>query len=476
MEIKKGGEVKLKISDYAFEGKGIAKIDLEGGEQNKFVIFVDGAFPGDLVEAVIIKKKKNYAEAKANKLLVPSPVRTEPRCRHFGICGGCKQQNMLYQSQLDYKAGQVKDIFERIAGLKNFSAEPVLASNKIFFYRNKMEFSFSDRKWLTKEELLNQPAINEHLALGLHIPKIYDKVLDIEECFLQSEESNKIINLTRDFFKAKRTTVYSIKTHSGFLRNLVIKQSQNLPELMVNLVTSAEDDELIKELAGEIINNVPEVTTIVNNINLKKSQVAVGDYEKIYYGSGYIHDTIGGYKFRISANSFFQTNSLQAENLYQTAVDFAGFNGSEIVYDLYAGAGTISIFISKFTKEVYAFESVDSAVSDAWTNNELNSISNVRYFLTDLNRSFLQLLKSENIAPPDIIICDPPRSGMNPRTVKDIITINPQKIVYISCNPSTQARDIKILSENGFSLIKIKPVDMFPHTYHIENIALLVRN
>ena len=242
---------------------------------------------------------------------------------------------------------------------------------------------------------------------------------------------------------------------------------------MINLVTSEENERLFTLYKEELLKDFPEITTIINNINLKKSQVATGDYEKVFHGTGYIHDMIGEYMFRISSNSFFQTNTLQAEKLYQTAVDFAGFEGNEIVYDLYSGAGTIPIYISKLVKEIYGFESVDPAIEDAKINIELNSITNFYPNLCDLNKSFLPALGEKNIPKPDIIIADPPRSGMNPKTVKDILELKPPKVVYISCNPSTQARDIKLLCDDGYKLIKLQPVDMFPHTYHIENVALL---
>jgi 23S rRNA (uracil1939-C5)-methyltransferase len=350
--------------------------------------------------------------------------------------------------------------------------EDIIPSNNIFHYRNKMEFSFADRRWLTVEDM-NKEIADSNFALGFHLPGIFSKVLDIDECFLQSELSNKILNLTREFFKSKGTSIYSTRTHEGFLRNLVLRQSYSTDDLMVNLVTSNEDDDLIKEYSDTLVKSVPQITTIVNNINLKKAAIAVGDYEKIYLGSGTIFDSIGKYRFRISANSFFQTNTLQAEKLYETALDFADLDKDEIAYDLYSGAGTISIFISDHCKEVFAFETVESAIRDAGENNKLNNIENVHYITADLNKSFLE--KTLSLPKPDVVILDPPRSGMNPVTVKDVAALSPKKIVYVSCNPTTQVRDIKLFTEEGYSLIKVKPVDMFPHTYHIENVALLIK-
>ena len=480
--MKKNDLIELEITGYAFEGKGIAKIDVGTPDESensskKFVVFVNGSYPGDIVKAQIRKLKRTFAEAKAIEVLKPSLSRISPRCKYFGTCGGCKQQDLDYKTQLKYKEEQVYDIFERLGGLTNFESLPIIPSEKKFFYRNKMEYSFSDKRWLTPGELISEnKIIDKNFALGLHIPRIFDKVLDIDECFLQSELSNKVLNFSREFFKTRNISIYSTKTHIGFLRNLVIKTSHHTSDLMVNLVTSEEDDKLLSEYSKLLKSEVPEVTTILNNVNLKKSQVAIGDYEKVYEGNDYIYDSIGKYRFRISANSFFQTNTLQAENLYRTALDFANFQGNEIVYDLYSGAGTISIFVAESVKQVIGIESVDSSVSDAKVNAKLNNIKNLRFIKADLNKSFVPIIRGKNLPQADCIITDPPRSGMNPKTVKDLLQIKPYKIVYVSCNPTTQARDIKMLTEGGYKLIKVQPVDMFPHTYHIENVALLKLN
>lgn len=483
MQIKKGDIVKLQIEKYAFEGKGIAKVsksELLGSkttdpEEKNYIVFVHGSYPGDVVNARLLKIKNSYAEAIAVELLVPSAERISAKCKYFGICGGCKQQNLYYESQLKYKQQQVEEIFHKLGGFSGFEVEPIIPSDNIFYYRNKMEFSFSDRRWLTKEQLHKDEQVDKHFALGLHIPQIYDKVLDIDECFLQSEISNKILNLTKEFFKKKNISVYSTKTHTGFLRNLVIRQAQKTNDLMVNLVTSNENEDLMKEYCDKLLTVIPKITSVVNNISKKKAAVAVGDYEKVIYGSGFIYDKIGKYKFRISANSFFQTNTLQAEKLYQTALDFAELNGNEIVYDLYSGAGTIAIFISEKSKQVFAFESTKSAINDANVNAELNDVKNVCFFSADLYKSFLPVVEHNNLPKPDLIIIDPPRSGMHENTVGDVVKLSPQKIVYVSCNPTTQVRDIKLMINAGYKLVKIKPVDMFPHAYHIENVALLRR-
>ncbi|MDA3862079.1 MAG: 23S rRNA (uracil(1939)-C(5))-methyltransferase RlmD [Melioribacteraceae bacterium] len=478
--MKKGEILEFDIESYAYEGKGIAKIDYTEEDQpesdKKFVVFVDGSYPGDKVTAQIRRKKRGYAEARVEEVLFPSKDRVEPRCSYFGTCGGCKQQDLDYSAQAKYKEEQEKDLFERLGGFENFEIEPIVQSEKTFYYRNKMEFSFANKRWLTKDEIGTEGEVaDRNFALGLHIPRIFDKVLDLKECFLQSEESNQIMNFTRNFFKSKKASIFSTKTHEGYLRHLVIKQASNTTDLMVNLVTSSQNDEWMEEYSTKLMEVVPSITTIVNNVNTKKSQTAYGDFENNYIGDGYIYDKIGDFKFRISANSFFQTNTTQAANLYQIALNYADLKGDEIVYDLYSGAGTISIYVSKNSKEVYAFEAMDSAVKDAKNNNKLNDIDNVTHLQADLNRSFLPIVDHKSAPKPDVIVLDPPRAGMNPKTVKDLINLAAPKIVYVSCNPATQARDIKLLAEVGYKLIKMQPIDMFPQTYHIENVALLVK-
>jgi 23S rRNA (uracil1939-C5)-methyltransferase len=468
--LNKGDILELEIEKYAFEGKGIARIDNDSSSDKKFIVFVNGAYPGDVVKAKVKRIKKSYAEANAEEIVKPSPQRIQPKCKYFGTCGGCKQQDLNYEQQVFYKQQQVEEAF-RQSGLIDFITEKIVASENIFYYRNKMEFSFSDLRWLTEDEIKSDLQVERNFALGLHTPKTFDKVLDIDECFLQSETSANILNFTREFFKQKKIAIYSTKTHTGFLRNLVIRQSAHTKDLMINLVTSSEDENVLKEYSSELKNKFDEITTIINNINLKKAAIAVGDYEKVFFGSGFIYDKIGDYKFRISANSFFQTNTLQAKKLYQIALDFAELTGNEIVYDLYSGAGTISIFISGMAKEVYGFESVESSIFDANENLDINEIKNVGFFQADLYKTFLPV--ANTLPKPDVIILDPPRSGMHKNTVDDVIKLSPEKIVYVSCNPTTQVRDIKLLTEGGYRLIKIRPVDMFPHTFHIENVALL---
>jgi len=473
--LNKGDVIQIKVDRYAFEGKGIGKVDIDNpsgnSEPDSFIVFVNGAYPGDLVSAKIKKLKKSYAEAVVEEVISPSQKRVQPRCKYFGTCGGCKQQDLDYRQQTAYKQEQVEDIFKYDGGFTGFEIENILPSENIFYYRNKMEFSFSDLQWLTVID--DETVSNKGFFLGLHVPNNFEKILDIDECFLQSKLSSHILNFTREFFKKRHASIYSTKTHSGYLRNLIIRQSQKTKDVMINLVTLEENELLMKEYASAVTNKFPEITTIINNISKKKASIAIGDYEIVYHGSGFIHDKIGNYKFRISANSFFQTNTIQAEKLYSTALEFAELKGDEIIYDLYSGAGTIAIYVSVFAKEVYGFESVESSIYDAKENLEINKVENVTFIQADLYKSFLPFT---NVLPkPDVVILDPPRGGMHSITIKDVLELNPEKIVYVSCNPSTQVRDIKMLVEGGYKLVKIRPVDMFPHTYHIENVALLIK-
>lgn len=471
--MKKGDIVKVKIERYAFEGKGIGRIKREPADtEANFVLFVMNSFPGDLVNAKILKIKKSYAEAVVAEIIESSEYREKARCTHFNVCGGCKQQDIRYDIQAAYKEQQVNEIFQRMGGLTGYDSEKIIPSEQIFFYRNKMEFSFSDQRWLTAEELGMEDIADKDFALGLHIPQNYYKVLDIRECFLQSALSNEILNFTRSFFRQKGISVYNTKTQTGFLRNLVIREGKKTNQLMVNIVTLDEDDELIGRYANELHQKFPEITTIVNNINKKRASVAQGDYEKIYLGDGFISDSIGSKTFRISANSFFQTNTLQAEKLYNKAVEYAGLKDDEVVYDLYSGAGTITSFLSGGNRKVFGFESSESAIKDALINAGLNNAGNLSFYNADLYKSFLPVVQSNNIPHPDLVITDPPRGGMHTNVIDDILKLSPERIVYVSCNPATQVRDIKLLGE-AYKLVKICPVDMFPHTYHIENVALM---
>ncbi len=465
MNIKKGEEVTLKIETLAFQGKAIARID-------GLVVFVNDAVPGDTVRAAITKVKSQYLEARNLELIEPSELRVEPRCRYVGSCGGCKMQHINYDTQISLKHRHVIDAFERIAKIKDIEIPSPVGAKDIFFYRNKMEFSFSDQRWLTAAEIASGEEYDKNFALGLHVPGRYDKVLDIEECWLQSAESNRILDSIRRSAKQFAIKPYTTHSHEGFLRFLVIKQSRATGEIMVNIVTSDNRQDIMQPVIEQLRDDVPAVTTIVNNINRRKAQVAVGDEEIVYYGDGNITERIGKYSFRISANSFFQTNSAQTETLYSIAKDFGELSGDDVVLDLYSGTGTITIYLSDSVKYVYGIESVADAVRDANENAAINKIDNVSFLQGDV----LEKIKNKDgwlSEQPTVLYLDPPRSGIHPKAISEILNLRLPSIVYVSCNPATQARDIAALTEHGYRIDRMQPVDMFPHTYHIENVARL---
>jgi 23S rRNA (uracil1939-C5)-methyltransferase len=476
-ELKRGDELQLEITDAAFEGKAIAR-------HEGLVVFVENAVPGDFVTAKLLKIKKSFAEAKLVRVERPSPLRVEPRCKYFGVCGGCKWQHVDYQAQLRFKQQQVVDAFERIGGFSNIQVLSIIGADEIYFYRGKMEYSFSEKQWLSsppqklEEEIISQDVSLEHqqspIFLGLHVPQRYDKVLDIDECHLQSHCSNQILNFTRDFARRNHLNVYDSDRNTGYLRFLVIRESKKKKELMVNLVTFEDRPDVMKHYAAELKTNVGEVTTVVNTINAKKAQIAFGETEIVYLGNGWIHELLGSHHFSISASSFFQTNVAQAEKLYGVVKELGEFKSTDTVYDLYSGTGSIAIFISDAVKEVVGIESVDSAIRDAEKNARENGITNCWFLLGDLKERLTKDTEWMSSHPkPDVLIIDPPRNGMHPKVVEEIVAIAPERIVYVSCNPATQARDVKLLCAEKYQLMKLQPVDMFPHTFHIENVALL---
>jgi 23S rRNA (uracil1939-C5)-methyltransferase len=472
-ELKRGDDVQLEITDAAFEGKAIAR-------HEGLVVFVENAVPGDLVTAKLLKIKKSFAEAKLVRVERPSPLRVEPRCKYFGVCGGCKWQHVDYQAQLRFKQQQVVDAFERIGGFSNIQVSSIIGADEIYFYRGKMEYSFAEKQWLVETPLsiadgqLSNEKNESPIFLGLHVPQRYDKVLDIDECHLQSHFSNQILNFTRDFARRNHLNVYDSDRNTGYLRFLVIRESKKKKELMVNLVTFEDRPDVMKQYAAELKSNVDEVTTVVNTMNTKKAQIAFGETEVVYLGNGWIHELLGNHHFSISASSFFQTNVAQAEKLYGVVKELGEFKFTDCVYDLYSGTGSIAIFISDAVKEVVGIESVESAIRDAEKNARENGITNCRFLLGDLKERLTKDTEWMSSHPiPDVLIIDPPRNGMHPKVVEEIVAIAPQRIVYVSCNPATQARDVKLLCAEKYQLMKLQPVDMFPHTYHIENVALL---
>lgn len=461
MQIKKKAAISLDITGIAFGGRGIARVD-------GYTIFVDGAVPGDRVQARIFKKKKNYAEARTIEVIEPSADRVEPPCRYSGHCGGCKWQFLQYERQLAYKRQHVQEALEHIGQLTGIPVHAPVPSEKVFGYRNKMEFSCSDRRWLLPEEL-GDPDIGKSFALGLHVPGTFDKILDIDACLLHPEKGNRILNDVRDYMKACHQPPYGLRTHQGFWRFLMLRHSAAYDQWLVNLITAADDPDAVLPLARYLSDTYDEVVSVVNNVSAKKAAIAVGDYETVLTGDGCLTERLGPFEFEISANAFFQTNTSGAEAIYDRVFQYAGLSGGETVVDLYSGTGTIPIWLSRSAGEVIGIEIVESAVADARKNCRRNGIDNCRFMVGDIRESINAL--SER---PDVLIIDPPRAGMHKDVVKSVADMAPDRIVYVSCNPSTLARDAAMLSE-AYEVVEVQPVDMFPHTYHIESVAKLVK-
>jgi len=461
MAIKKGQQLELKITDIAFGGKGLARV-------NGLAVFVQQAIPLDVVIARITKKKKQYAEARIDTLLEPSPFRITPPCIYSGFCGGCKWQFMNYEKQLDYKRQHVAESFEHIGLIKDVSVHATIPSKLIFGYRNKMEFSCSDRRWLLPKDM-DRDDIDRTFALGLHVPGTFYKVLDTKTCLLQPELGNHILEQVRRFIKGSGAPVYGLRSHSGFWRFVMLRHSAAYDQWMVNIITAAEDRETVQPLADQLIESNPKIVSVINNITSRKAGVAMGEYEILLAGTSCIRDKIGLFEFEISANSFFQTNTLGAERLYETVKAYAALTGKETVLDLYSGTGSIAIYLAADAKEVIGLEIAQSAVIDAENNCRINRISNCRFILGDLRKSLPQVS-----ARPDVMIIDPPRAGMHGDVVRQVLKMQPKRIVYVSCNPATMARDIGMMKES-YSVLEVQPFDMFPHTHHIESVARMER-
>jgi len=452
----------VEIIDAAAEGVAIARIDGK-------VLFIKNAVPGDIAHVQLTKKRSAFLEGTAREIISFSEKREQPFCKHFGVCGGCKWQNMKYEHQLFYKQKQVADNLERIGKIDVSCMLPIIPSKKTQYYRNKLEYTFSDRRWLTAEDMQHEDEFRNMNALGFHIPGFFDKVLDIEKCFLQPEPSNAIRLDVKKYCIESGLTFFNLKQQQGLLRNLIIRNTST-NELMVIFSFHKESD-AIYSLLDHISKTFPEITSMMYVINGKKNDVISDLKIQCYKGNPSIYEEMEGMKFKVSPVSFFQTNTEQAYELYKTARTFAGLSGDELVYDLYTGIGTIANFIASNAKKVIGIEYIESAVDDAKENAKTNQIENTFFFAGDL----AEVLNDDFIAQhgnPDVIITDPPRAGMHKNVVTQILKIAPEKIVYISCNPATQARDIELMNSD-FSVTKIQPVDMFPHTHHVENIILL---
>lgn len=452
----------IRIIDAGSEGKAVGKADDK-------IVFVPFVVPGDLVDVEAFKNKKSYFEGKAVRILEFSDKRTEPRCEHFGVCGGCRWQNMKYSEQLFYKQKQVQDNLERIGKLENPEVLPIIPSEKEFYYRNKLEFTFSNRKWLT-ESSQSEPAENRNLnGLGFHIPGMFDRIVDLENCYLQDGSSNDIRKAVKQYTEKHIPDYYDARHQTGLLRNLIIRTTST-GGLMVILVFRNEDSR-IQGLLNFIDHQFPEITSIMFIINPKSNDTVNDLPVQLYKGKDHLIEQIGDLKYRIGPVSFFQTNSLQVKKLYDLARTFAGLTGHEIVYDLYTGTGTIANYVARQALKVIGIDSVEAAVEDARQNSELNQITNTHFFAGDMFRILTGEFFAEH-GKPDVIITDPPRAGMHEKVVEQILTAEPDRIIYISCNPATQARDVALLTEK-YQIGMIQPVDMFPQTQHVENVMLL---
>jgi 23S rRNA (uracil1939-C5)-methyltransferase len=458
------------VTDYAAEGKALAKLDGK-------VIFISGAVPGDIADVLITKSKKDWAEGRAVKIRTYSRERTEPFCGHFGVCGGCKWQMLPYEKQLQYKQQEATQNLHRISKADLPEILPIIGADDTVHYRNKLEFTFSNKRYLLPEEI-GETATKESLeesrsyepALGFHVPRIFDKVLDIKECFLMDQVNNMIRNTIRDFALSNNYSFYDIREHTGWLRNIIIRFCTT-GELMVNICLNHEEEEDRKKLFDHLLEQVPSITTLLYTINPKWNDSIYDLTPRVFHGKGYVIEKLEDLHFKISPKSFFQTNTRQAEKLYSVTRDFAGLTGNEVVYDLYCGTGSIGIFVSKLARKIIGVEVIEEAIADAKENAALNDIHHASFFAGDVikvcNDEFF-----EEHGRPDVVITDPPRAGMHDKLVNKLLEIAAPKIVYVSCNTATQARDIGLLSEK-YSVEKIQPVDMFPHTHHIECVVLL---
>ena len=473
--MKKGDLLELDIIAYAFEGKGVAKILKEIHTQDettekKFVVFVDGSYPGDKVIAMITKIRSSYAEARIKKLLTKSPLRIKAQCKYFGVCGGCKAQDLNYEQQTKFKEEQVKDIFERIGGFQDFEILPIIPSEKIFYYRNKMEYSFSNVRYLTEEDM-KVPAEEHNMnALGFHVSPSFFRVLDLEHCYLPPDLSDRIRASVREYALASGLAYYDMRDHTGYFRNMFVR-STGLGQWMVIMVFASDEPETRKGFMDHLADNFPELTSLMYVINPKKNDIISDLPVHLYKGQPYIMEELEGVKFKIGPVSFFQTNSHQVLELYRLVREFADIQKDDVVYDLYTGTGTIANFIARSAARVVGIEYVKSAVDDAVENSAINGITNTVFYDGDLAKVLDAAFVQQN-GKPSVIITDPPRAGMHPKVVEQIVAIRPRRIVYVSCNSATQARDVALMKE-FYNVKKVRPVDMFPHTQHVESVMLL---
>ncbi len=468
--MRRGDEITLELENLSGDGTAV-------GRAGGVVCFIEGAVPGDSIRARISRVKKSYVEGKAVEILRPSPHRVPPRCVHFGVCGGCRWQNLSYDAQLAFKRRRVADVFQRISGIPDAEVLPVLGCADPYHYRNKMDYTFSNGQWLTPEEFARPEPPRPELTLGLHLPERFDKVLSLTECHLQSASGEAILLATGEWFRGRGLDAYSTRTHRGYLRHLLVREGKRTGETMVNLVTTDDRPDVMREYTLFLLGRFPGITTVVNNITDRMSMVAQGERENVYHGPGTIRETLGGYTYRISANSFFQTNTAQAEALFDAVVRLAGFTPADVVYDLFCGTGAIAIYISAHVGEVVGIEVAESAVADARRNAADNGVTNCRFIRATLPGG-LEPGSGElaGVPEPAVVVVDPPRNGLHEKLIGTITRLAPRKVVYVSCNAATQARDVKLFADAGYRPGPVQPVDMFPHTDHVETVTVLEKS
>jgi len=465
--IKKGQDLSVKIEDIAFGGAGIAHID-------DFIIFVKNGLPGQKVQVRVTKAKSSFAEARILEVLEQSPKYRQAPCPYFEYCGGCSHQNLAYDRQIEYLHAQVKQLYQHLGGFGSVDILPTVQSREIYRYRNKMEFAFSNRRWTTGDYETEKP---ENFALGLRAPGNFWKAIDLDDCLIAPEETPVVLRIVRNFALKNNLSPHNQKRHTGFLRHLVLRKALNTNQLMINIVTSDNQHHVFQPLVGELAAELNNLSCVVNTISRTLSGTTIGEKQHILFGEDHILEKVGNLSFKISPASFFQTNTVMAEMLYNIVAKYAALNTSEVVWDLYCGAGSIALYLAEQAKEVIGFEIVKAAVKDARENAVLNQIENVQFIEGNLDKIFSkkpELL--DELPKPDVLIIDPPRGGMHPKLIPVVAQLNPQRIVYVSCNPASQVRDIKMLLEQGaYHIAKIQPVDMFPHTPHIEVVTRLMR-
>jgi 23S rRNA (uracil1939-C5)-methyltransferase len=465
----------VRVEDYAAEGRSLARVEGK-------VVFIEGAVPGDVVNVALSKSKKDWAEGKAVYFHEYATERVNPFCSHFGLCGGCKWQMLPYEKQLYYKQKEVEQNLKRIGRIELPPVQTIIGSADTRFYRNKLEFTFSNKRYLTKEEMLQREALKQQeegvppfhepeAALGFHVPRLFDKVIDIETCYLQNDPSNAIRNFVRSFSKQHGFSFYDIKAHQGWLRTMIIRTTTT-GEVMVNITLGNDEAPNRKLLLDAMLTEFPSITTLLYTINTKWNDSIHDLRPQVYHGKGFITEKLESFQFKIGPKSFFQTNTKQAEQLYRVTRNFAKLSGNEVLYDLYCGTGSIGIFCSKGAQKIIGVEVIEEAIEDANENALANGLTNTSFFAGDV----IHICDDAFFAAhgrPDVIITDPPRAGMHEKLVQKLLTIAAPRIVYVSCNPATQARDLQLLNEK-YSVEQLQPVDLFPHTHHIENVAALI--